>query len=451
MLKFKLNGGLKSTSTNKLPPLERWFSSEDEEFFTYNWNELIELKTQLNKVKKQIDPIYKTYQGRTLYNNITREIYPLENLRTNGRIKIEYNAEIVTKAWLKFYELLHHFIRPSIAKNREFTTKNREFTTKNKELYSFHVAEAPGAFLVALNHFLKTKFSNEKDFSLDKWHWFAESYKILESTVFTGKYYLWDTYGLIKAYPKNWIFGVLGDGDITSSDNIRSFKHKIQTNFERLDLYTSDVKFVPLVLDYDEEESQNMVVHIGHTLCLLETLSKGGNAILKTFTYFESFSISLLLLLQYCFEELYVTKPNASRKFNSETYIVGLSYKKNLMPLEIAKIYEFLEFARENPNKKLALFQKNDIPSGFLKKVKKISEQLQKKQIESIQYALSMYNKYKNKPLGILSKDMMALREQAAKQWIKTNQIEKIEDKDKMLPTMSKSPRGWKRALNRGE
>jgi cap2 methyltransferase len=57
-----------------------------------------------------------------------------------NRVKKEIYPELLTQAWLKFYECLNEYSLVSGVKGSSFL--------------SLHLCEAPGAFISALNHYL---------------------------------------------------------------------------------------------------------------------------------------------------------------------------------------------------------------------------------------------------------------------------------------------------------
>ena len=370
-------------------PVRKWLNATK----AYDFAPLRAIEKELNESKHTLD----FTEGKKIYKDLARELYYAEALRGNYGILVnEFGAQIVTKAWMKIYELLVKFV------------------PIGRDLYSFHVAEAPGAFLPSLNHLLRTKYPDTN------WEWFAESY------VSTTDGYLGDHYGLIKKYRSRWILGADGDGDVTSSANIRWFRHHIREHFPKLDLFTSDVKFAPPEMGYDFEEVYQIPVHVGHTICALKTLTKGGIAILKTFTYFESQSVSLLYLLCQCFEQVVMTKPITSSPANSETYIVCLGFLDNVTPAQTACLYKYLVRCRADPLKTVPLFAKSDIPAGFVEQVVDAQKALAARQMAYIKRQVDNFKKYKDS--GQLRKDTRELQEKIARDWINEYEVEQLKD-----------------------
>ncbi len=259
--------------------------------YVYQFDEFQQVKTDLNNAKRKLDKIYQDSREIKLYGTITDLTRIHDELRTkNGRLVKEYGAEIATNAWMKMYELC--LLMDSIFKKY----------SKSKPFNSFHIAEAPGTFMLAINHYLQNHYPRIE------WKWLANSFRDLFSrssqrdVELQNTHYLVDDYGLIKKYYQNWLFGADGDGDITSPSNIKSFQIEIEKRFGTLQFITSDVKYVPRDINFDEEEAYNVPVHMGHLLAALFCLDKGGSMILKEFTFFESQSICLLMLANFCFE-----------------------------------------------------------------------------------------------------------------------------------------------------
>lgn len=93
------------------------------------------LKNELNEIKNELsDKDAINWHKHTSSVSISAGVIP--------SLKKKIKPELLTQAWCKFYEILNAYdiIRPD---------DNTKFAT-------LHLCEAPGAFITALNHFLKS-------------------------------------------------------------------------------------------------------------------------------------------------------------------------------------------------------------------------------------------------------------------------------------------------------
>lgn len=364
---------------------------------------LYRTKDLLNSEKHKIDPIYNDKSKEKIYSKITDDIRLLELLRgSKGILAREYNAQGVTNANMKMYEAITYINRiyPELFNTPTFR--------------SFHIAEAPGNFLNAINHFIKTKYKNLT------WEWFANSYEGEGETD-----YLTDTYGLIKRFRSKWLLGPEKNGDITSVDNLVDFSNTVG----KVDLVTSDVKFVPREVNFDEEENINKPVQVGHLLATLLCLRVGGVMLLKEFTYFETLSVHCLLLLSKCFDKLYIYKPESSRPANSETYLLGIGFK-GVDQQTIDGLKSFLTRIRNQNNSQAKPGFYEGVPKSFFEQINRHSYEIAKKQIAQIERNLQAYEKYhtyyeQGKGWMILEA-FKARKEKAARTWIREFGVEKL-------------------------
>lgn len=389
--------------------------------YNYSYESLQRLKDELNGEKNKLTPL-RAEDGK-LFDKVSSSCNKYDGLRGRfGYISKQFGGEIVTNAWMKMYECMS-VIHPQIKKN-------------SKSFSSFHVAEAPGNFVLAVNHYMKDHFPNTE------WEWNANSYKDLykpefeydeEGNRYRQKHtdYLVDSYGLMKKYPDNWKYGIDGDGDITSPGNIKSFASEISADF-----VTSDVKYVPPDNNYDEEEWQNIPVQLGHLLIALTTLKKGGSMMLKEFTYFEAPKMSHLYLAACCFKKLMVVKPVTSKAANSEVYLFGIDFKDNLDKDKIDKLMNIMRYVRfmadgESP----AMFKKEDIPKEFVDRVVKLQEKLVSLQIPAIDVNIATFKEYvgQNVEFRDVCKDMDGIKYKTAKEWAKRFGVKRLDENHKML------------------
>ena len=388
--------------------------------YCYVYKELHELKRVLNECKNRLNPIKDDVKDEKVYSIITNLVRVHDDLRgQTGVIVTRYGGEIVTNAWLKMYELCS-FIGPLLAAKSTKVVAGKT-VKKLPDFSSFHIAEAPGNFVLAINHYICTNHPA-------RWQWHANSYKNLYGSKDS---YFDDKYGLIEAYPKKWLFGADGDGDITSSDNIKSFAYALGGS---VDLVTSDVKYVPAEIDFDEEENINIPVHLGHFLASIETLARGGIMILKEFTFFEAQSISLLWLMNCCFDELWVVKPVTSRPANSEVYIVGVGFN-GLRVAQVERLHNLLKYIRflNKASGSPALFMREDVPDEFVQKIVAVMKELVEMQSASINRNLELWQKYKRVPYRMIKDQYRNERKQLADEWIDANKLKKLESNNRMM------------------
>lgn len=116
-----------------LPPVEVFFSSANNQ----NHEGLQIIKSILNHVKSKLND----YQIEE-WSYHTRQRNPAQHIPVH--LKNVIRCEFVTQAFAKFFEVLNSF---QMVNNFE-----------EKTFQSVHLCEAPGAFIVALNHYMKLHY-----------------------------------------------------------------------------------------------------------------------------------------------------------------------------------------------------------------------------------------------------------------------------------------------------
>lgn len=325
-----------------------------------------DLKNRLNETKNRIFSL--TGKDFSAFCDQMRPAYYVKGKR--GIIATQYGGEIVSNAWLKMREILL------------FMHKLDPFYN----VKSFSVAEAPGNFLLSMNHF----FSSRKI----PWEWHANSFVKKDSI------YLDDEYGLMKKYPEMWHFGFDDTGDITNPDNILTFEDEFAHD-KKPNLFTSDVKYSPKNPDYENEDLENKKVHIGHVMCCLKTLSNGGSAILKDFGCFSKIGIDLLFILSSCFSKVLMFKPKASRDTNGEIYLICIEYSIK-MGAKFLRSYDSLIYKLLKTDMTIDSWKNLSIlktPKYFCDSVYECQKYFTNLQIESLKKYFEMYNNH-NEPIG---------------------------------------------------
>lgn len=269
-------------------------------------------KVKLNYYKRVMDTKPNTlFSNKCIKNNTLMTWEELTNL-TNSTykelkyiIKKKYNGEIITNAWIKMYEMLSlHDLIPD-----------------NNKIKTFHICEAPGAFISSLNHYLE--LTNQE------LEWYAQTIEEKDKT-------LGDQFGLISKYPNRWFIG-----DISNIEIIKSYI--INPLLKNIDFMTADAGIYCLPNEINEQEIKLLKINIGQITCILSCLKINGSAIVKTFLPMsEPITISIIYLLSKVFKEVKITKPSGSHASNSEVYIILKEYK-GIDKLILEKLYEIIK------------------------------------------------------------------------------------------------------------
>jgi 23S rRNA U2552 (ribose-2'-O)-methylase RlmE/FtsJ len=332
-------------------------------------SKFVKLKSSLNKFKRIIDTKFQLNNSQTKnnlniidWNNFTNQI---DLLRPLKKILIhEYNLNFVTNAWTKLYEILHTY--------KSLTT------TSTQTLKTFHICEAPGAFILALD-----AYAQKYNFKID---WYAQSLNPEHSTnKIMFKNMLDDMFGLIKNYGNRWIFGADNTGDIINKKNIEYYS----SNLKGIDLITADGGMkIPEYL-YNEQEAYVSRLIYAEILTILFTLKKYGSSIIKMFIPLsEPMTISMIYLLTVSFKIIHPCKPATSHPSNSEIYFVCLNYTKP--KLNKKKLFDRLEYV--DGWSKIPLFPLELIPQSFIDSLYDIAKIFVNKQIHSIHRSLIYYD-----------------------------------------------------------
>lgn len=285
------------------------------------YQKLIQKRAELNYYKRIMDTKpSQIFTGRNYHmknylltwEQLIGQIDVYQNLKQI--LKKQYNAEMVTNAWIKMYEMITMFpnLVPSVG-----------------NVKTFHLCEAPGAFIASLNHLLTTRNQTLE--------WYAQTLKPINNSA------LDDHFGLIASYPNRWFFGDNNDntGDITHTTIIKYYaKHPLLQN---LDFMTADAGLQCDPRELNEQEAFLGKINMGQIVCILACLPKGKSAIFKTFIPMsEPLTISLMYLVTQLFGTVSITKPSTSHSTNSEVYIVLNNYK-GIEPDLLEILYNLLD------------------------------------------------------------------------------------------------------------
>lgn len=323
---------------------------------------LIKGKSNLNLYKRVMDTKPSRIYDSNKYGENKGTLFTWEDncqkldtyngVRKNLRNK---KVEIFSNAWTKMFEILHLY--PTLTK------------TFSKELKSFHICEAPGAFVSAVNYYLEGKGV--------KWTWYAQT--LIRSDNATSEP-IQDFFDLIKTHPSKWIFGDKKNdsGDITKSDVIKAYVNN--PLLSDIDFMTADGGINLAARDLNNQESQLSKLLLGQITCILACLKKGGNAVIKVFLPLsEPITISFIYLLRGLFNDMKFSKPISSHDCNSEVYLILQSYK-GIDKKNLNKLYGILDSPDYTSD--MLLFEKID--KKFLSEYSQLVQIFVDQQIKSL-------------------------------------------------------------------
>uniref|UniRef100_A0A5K4F8I5 Cap-specific mRNA (nucleoside-2'-O-)-methyltransferase 1 n=1 Tax=Schistosoma mansoni TaxID=6183 RepID=A0A5K4F8I5_SCHMA len=118
-------------------------------------------------------------------------------------------------------------------------------------------------------------------------------------------------------------YGAERDGDVTKWSNLASFASSIgrSTNNAGVHILMADGGF-DVSSQYNLQEVMSKQLYLCQCLCALINLRPGGHFLTKLFDTFTEFTIDIIYIMGYLFEEIYIIKPVTSRPANSERYLV---------------------------------------------------------------------------------------------------------------------------------
>lgn len=218
--------------------------------------------------------------------------YKQLNKQLQDEYNININGKYVSRAWIKFYELL--------SETKLLNNLNKD------ELDIFFICEAPGNFINSMDYFIKTKTK------IKKYNWIAQSLS-QELADF------YDDYGFIAKTRNQWDLGPKKTGDILDWDNQ---KYYYETYTDK-DLVIGDCgeKWS------GETVPDNKNLSIYQLFYALLIPKKGGNFVIKTFSANNNkLYLALLYIICQQYDQVIVFKSNTNF-WSPEVYLVGINNK----------------------------------------------------------------------------------------------------------------------------
>lgn len=305
----------------------------------------------------------------------------------------------------------------------------------SKELRHFDICGFPGAFIIAVNYFVKTQTS------IENYDWYIQSYVKDEKE----KNYFSDEFGLKKKYPSHFLSGPRR-GDITKRKSIEYYFSFFEN--QKRDIVTSDCGLGFNDLLKTEEgygkEKQMMKTFFSQFICGTGVLKSGGNFFMKTYHSFSPFMISLIYLMSCLFVRVNLIKPESSRQpGGKEIYILCTKLKEEVPQKFKDKLLDILEnFKDDDLNKSIISSTKME-----KKILNKIQESFVKYYINKIEIR-ELTNEFKLNLIGVdifddpekyfetkyeLDRELKPNMRKYVNNYLRKMDYKKIKDNDKLI------------------
>ena len=391
---------------------------------SYSMQELMPLRTLLEETKSKLDVFYLQSKTDTKAASQWGQFQGIVDTYKELRdiVTADYNAQTVTNAWLKYYEIYHQY--------------NIVPATK-KTYLAFFNAELPGAALCAFNHFTKTMRPGVQA------DWRASSLAPPPSDDTTTV--LGDSYGLYKHNKARWLMKIRtsttddigNNGDATVPKNLEDLAVTIgpTSTLGGVDLYSHDAGIDVSsqndgTLGFNQQEQANAKIHLGCALAGFMTLRVGGDFVAKQYTFFETFTWNLILLYAGLFDEFYICKPLCSRPYNSEIYLVGKGFRgisKGLVDVFFSRLgsdtFTLDPFIPADAVKQLYPLAVAD--------VQRAARMIFNQQISFLNENVRLYDRYRDR-LQALRGGLRQAKQERIREWIATYPLKTIADADQL-------------------
>ena len=304
-----------------------------------------ELDMWLLHVKYIINPnemihITNTYQSQILRLGISDE-------------KIQKSDNVISRAYYKMSEFLGVYGQQLIRLG-------------NSRIAC--IAESPGGFIQALidkrrNLSIKgdiiTGISLSPNIGRSVW----DDFKKLHQEKYSDTVLLTDNL-TSTSDPKTTV--LLQEGDLTVKETRDTYSNLYA--YEYADLVTADGGFERDKLSADMEELDTAKLLLAEMSMALKIQATGGSFILKIFDMATNFTVDILSILAYCYENVSIIKPKTSRIASSEKYVVCIGFKISREEANsiVNKLEEILYANKEGYYYGLIMTQDADIRSAIV-------------------------------------------------------------------------------------
>lgn len=257
------------------------------------------------------------------------------------------HAQNFTKAGIKLYEMfVTTELGPALLERA------------NPTLKAFFNADFPGSFVFATNHLLKL-YEKELDWVIASYYPKSQQGDFLS-----------DQFGLMAGNPDRSLVGSIttnkgsfwSDGDLTLPGTPLRLAILARSKLGPVDFYTADGGFGVTGNENRQEELSLKLIR-GEIETGFYSLRNGGVFLLKIFTFFSPEMLQYLELIKRSFDRFSIIKPSTSAPMNSEHYVLGIGFRKEVslsnpkavrFPTETLEISEeILQYQKEFAQKQI--------------------------------------------------------------------------------------------------
>lgn len=416
IIEFNINSDNKNSDISNIISMNDSYNSikngETEKFAKIVQKKIKKYRRLLDKddLKKEIQEEYKK---KSITDNI-QSIKRFFHYELVEELIKTYNGEHITIAWLKCYELL-------------YTYKFFE-NVKDEKINCFCLCEQPGAFIYAINHYIKEELNKDFIFTIQSLN------NKINNDAFPPDIYLY------KEYSDNYDYGPDITGDVTDINNIIHYRKSYFNN--KIDLITSDCG-IDCSDDFSKQESNLLDIIIGQIIIAIGLSSKGSNFFFKLFTIYEELTKQFIFLLKLLYNKVIITRVLATKITSGEIYCVckNFKYEKQDMTSLFDKLCDWYKLFKHNNN--INLLKKDIINDTFYNQIYCINKTLLYRRLLNIN---SIYFKYSNHVLTINNQKIAtyinSLLVHYIKYFITIYNIKPLNHKNKLVKHVFKSK--WK-------
>ena len=301
--------------------------------FTINEPTILPINTPTTEITSNIE---LDNEFTDIHKKVNSYKEKLDNIPDPSFIKLSSSLNLYSGLKTKFNEKGFPFATNASFKMYELI-QEMNLIDCSSPIKAFCNAELPGAFIVTINHYIKTICANTT--ASTNFDWVGSSYYPEAAAKEGDMTIIGDTYGIYKNNRTNWLMGPRPNamhenapditGDVTDSNVIDLLSTAIHTRFNTTNgatLATSDAG-IDVSEDYSNQEKDTALINYGQIITAIFSLAIGGHMVTKQYTFSTPFNRSLIALVSLLFDETYIVKPATSRPANSEVYIVGKKFK----------------------------------------------------------------------------------------------------------------------------